>query len=421
VKRIVRRTLSRVASLTYRATLATLSPANLLLSSIRKRPTLDRSVLHVSYMVHVPYKVTRLLRQFGVRADYLAVGDSPVWNQSDYRSPRGYGPIRALNEFLFFWRVMARYEVVHFHFMVTMSATGWELPWLKRLGRKIVVHYRGCEARDRARNMALHPGGNICEQCDYAPRICEAPGVRARKALGERYGDVFLVTTPDMLDFVPSARWLPLFAIEAADHPPMSQGKGPRKQGAPFKIVHATNQPGIEGTERIQAAVERVRKRGIPIDFVYLHGVSHDEVLRETASADLTIGKMKMGYYANAQIESLALGVPSITSIRPEFMTDDLADSGLIVSTLDGLADTLEHYLRNPEALAAKRARARESARQLHDNERIVAQLLELYGMAASRRPDMASNARAAGPAMRGVASADSRTSFHHSDNPCVT
>jgi hypothetical protein len=376
----------RLAGLITRAVRTLLAPANWVMLAANRRPRHPRSVLHISYMVHVPYNLTRILRQKGMRADYMAVGSSAAWDKADFHAPGGLGPIRQpIQEFLTFWNVVARYEAVHLHFGITMSESGWELKWLRWLGRRIVVHYRGCEARDRTKNMALHPLGNICEQCDYSPRICETPGVRTRTERANRYGDAFLVTTPDMLDFMPKAEWLPFFSVDAQDGrslPVLAERSAPGARRR-FKIVHATNHPGIEGTERIRRAVEDVRSRGHAIDFVCLHGASPDEVLRETASADLTIGKMKMGYYANAQIESLALGVPAITYVRPEFRSEELEKSGLILTTLDELADTLEYYLRNPAALAAKRALARDSVGRLHDNDRLAARLMSVYGTAA--------------------------------------
>ena len=99
-------------------------------------------------------------------------------------------------------------------------------------------------------------------------------------------------------------------------------------------------------------AVERLKARCFALDFVWLHDARHEEVMQALADADLAIGKMKMGYYANAQIESMAMGVPTITHVRDEFMTDALRDSGFIFATLETLEATLEHYLRHPDALA---------------------------------------------------------------------
>ena len=57
----------------------------------------------------------------------------------------------------------------------------------------------------------------------------------------------------------------------------------------------------------------------------------HDQVIKAFSEADLAIGKMKMGYYANTQIESMVIGVPTITYVRPEFITKELQDSGFIL------------------------------------------------------------------------------------------
>jgi hypothetical protein len=183
------------------------------------------------------------------------------------------------------------------------------------------------------------------------------------------------VTTPDMKDFAPEAVHVPFFVTPSQT---VSSWQAPgARQG--FKIVHATNHPGIEGTRQIRAAVEEVKRRGHKVDFVELMGVTHDRVLRELADADVSIGKMKMGYYANMQVESMAAGVPTVTYVRPEFLTADLEQSGFIFATLKTLADVLDFYLSHPEQLAQKRARARSSILALHDNRAIAAQYRTIY------------------------------------------
>ena len=363
----------------YRVTLALLWPVTVLLCALRRRAVHEDSVLHISYMVHIPYHTTRILRRHGVRADYMAIGTSPTWDKSDFRRTTSAVPvIQALREFLLFWRVVARYEVIHSHFALTMSVCGWELPLLRRMGRKLVIHYRGCEIRDARENKKLHPDLNICEECDYAAVACASEQVLRRRALAEKYGDAFLVTTPDLKDFAPEAEHMPFFAPEnlpeAAPRPEEKAG-GLRE----VRIVHATNHPGIEGTARIRKAIERLETKGHSLCFEFLTGVAHDTVLKALAEADLSIGKMKMGYYANAQIESMCLGVSAITYVRPEFMTDELRDSGFIFATLEELEQTLEHYLQHPQKLEAKRRIARESVLRLHDNDALAKQYIALY------------------------------------------
>jgi hypothetical protein len=377
--------LKRLRSLVYPTCLALLWPLNQLLAPLLARRFVPGSVLHISYMGHVPYDTVHILRDEGVRADYLAVGSSPIWDRSDYQMTSSRWPwITVLREFRLFWTVVARYEIVHAHFMVTLSRTGWELPLLKRMGRKLVVHFRGCEIRNRQLNMARHPRYNICEECDYRPYVCQAPHNVLRRQLAAAHGDVTLVTTPDLKEFVPQATHIKFFVPTQSNRPAREM---PSKRTGPLRIVHATNHPGIEGTRHIVQAVDSLKAKGYDIELRVLSGVTQESVLAHMATADLTIGKMKMGYYANAQIESLVMGVPAITHVRAEYMTPELAESGLIFASIDTLEETLEYYLQHPEALAEKRVKARESVRRLHDNHAIAEEIKAIYQRVQSLDP----------------------------------
>ena len=367
----------------YQATVAALRPLNEVLVRSRRSALHPDSVLHISYPIHTAHATVQILRRQGMKADYLAVGDNPHWHEMDFRAPVSRWPhVQAWREFRMLWTVVAKYEVVHCHFMHTMSRSGWELAWLKRMGRKVVAHYRGCELRDPDLNMRLHPEVNICQECDYNRESCMGEFARRARALGAAHADVVLVTTPDMKDFAPRAIHVPFFAPEhghpepLARHPERSEGSA---VGRPFRIVHATNHPGIEGTPAIQRAIDSLRAKGHDIEFVFLRATTQKQILEALANADLAIGKMKMGYYANFQIEAMSLGVPTVTWVRPELMTPELEQSGLILCHIKDLERTLEYYITHPDALAAKRRIARQSILGLHDNERIASQLVQLY------------------------------------------
>lgn len=359
----------------YNVSMAVVHPLNMLLVSLltwRPRP---KSVLHVSYMVHEPWHMTRILRKYGWHADYMALGTSPHWNKCDHHF-KGSNPLLGpWYEFLYFWTVMVRYEAVHFHFMITMTRNGWEVPLLKRLGRKVVAHYLGCEARNRELNMKLHPTMNICQQCDYNATICTSSVNQNRRTIASRWADATMVTTPDMRDFMPEAIVSSFFAPDGIKAPQRTPWDGNR----PLKLLHVTNHPGIEGTERIRQAVDAVRAKGHQIEFIYLSNVPHSEVMAAMCEADLAIGKMKMGYYANAQIESMICGVPTITWIRPEYITEQLRQSGFIICHLDELEQTLLFYLSDPDALASKQILARSSIQALHDESTIAKTFIACY------------------------------------------
>lgn len=363
----------------YNITLKLLYPINWILIIILKNRVNKGAVLHISSLVHIAYYTTEVLRDFGIKADYLAISESKTWNKSDFRSPKSkYLFIQAYKEFMFFWRVMSSYEIFHLHFAYTMSKNGWELPILKKMGRKIVIHYRGCEIRDVNKNKLLHPKMNICQNCDYG-EYCISPENVNRVSFVSSYGDKFLVTTPDMLDFVPDAMHMPFFAPPDIDQIEYNKDSSTSYPERPLRILHWTNHPGIEGTDYIKHAIESLKTKGYAIEFVFLTGVSNSVVMKELSRSDLTIGKMKMGYYANSQIEALAFGVPAITYVRPEFMTEEIENSGLIISSLDNLENTLEYYLNNPFELEKKSAIAKTSINQLHNNQFLAKRYLDIY------------------------------------------
>src|SRR5437762_6912017 len=142
---VMKRFVQNIWNAIYQGSLLTFYPMNLALSMLLRNRKHANSVLHISYMVHVPSHTVQLLRKIGVKADYLAIGISPTWDKCDIQLiPSRWPHIRALQEFVLFWKVVAKYEILHSHFAVLLSTSGWELPILKRMGRKLVIHYRGC-------------------------------------------------------------------------------------------------------------------------------------------------------------------------------------------------------------------------------------------------------------------------------------
>ena len=366
----------------YDATVYLLLPLNMLIGRMWAPAAKSDSVLHISNMIHIPHNTVRVLRRCGMAADYLAIGSSEYWNRCDFQLRPSLVPmVRVLQEMWVLWRIVVKYEVIHCHFMITLSKTGWELPLLKRMGRKVVVNFRGCDIRSRELNMRMHPDMNICQRCDYAPHYpCQSAEVLHRRRLAEKYGDLVLVTTPDLQDFVRDSIHFTFFCPEELiNTQPLSFKNTIERSRWPFRIFHTTTHPGIEGTLEIQDTIDRLRRKGYDIEFVFLTGVPFESVLEECAKADVSIGKMKMGYYANSQIESMLLGVPSITYVRPQFITADFKDSGFIIASLNELEATLEHYMKHPDELDELRRKARLSALRLHDNDMLGKKLRGLY------------------------------------------
>jgi hypothetical protein len=369
----------------YAVTVAILFPFNVVGCFLFKNRFEPDSVAHVGEMRHLFSHLVETLNRHGVKATYFAVGSNRHWCHSDIHLPHLANPVvAAVRDTVVFWRHLVRHEIVHLHCMIGLSPYLQELVLLKLMGRRVIAHFRGCEARHRERNMALHPDINICQDCDYAPAyLCMSRQGRRRRWVARKFADRILVTTPDLRDFWPEAVHIPFLVPSVGDDMPKAPRWSGRKEDA-VRIVHVTNQPGIEGTAAIRSAIDDLRERGWTIEFVYVCDRPHQEVLRELARADLAVGKLKMGYYANVQVESMVMGVPTITWVREDLRGDELKDSGLIFSTADELADVIGNLLTHPEELRKAGHRVLATSERLHGEDIVVRKLAEAYDLSKS-------------------------------------
>ncbi len=97
--------------------------------------------------------------------------------------------------------------------------------------------------------------------------------------------------------------------------------------------------------------------------------------------ADLTVGKLTMGYYANAQIESMYFGLPTLCYIRKAFLKE-IPDCPIINVRPDTLYDQLKYYLSHRDELAERGRRGPEFVRKYHSGPHLAKRLIGLYEQA---------------------------------------
>jgi hypothetical protein len=196
------------------------------------------------------------------------------------------------------------------------------------------------------------------------------------RRLAKTYGDVFLVTTPDLLEYIPKAHHLP-FMRDLLDYD--SIPSLPRENGT-IRIAHATNHDGIEGTRYVEEAVGRLKSEGYPVELIVVRKVAHETALQIFKSADICVGKLMMGYYANFQIESMAMGKPTLCYIR-----DDLKpfapDCPILSTTPKNVYEYLKRLCGDGGLRESMGRRGIEFVKREHDNLRIGKRLLEYYGI----------------------------------------
>lgn len=357
------------------------------LAKVRPRRTTVRSVLQISILSHKPYMLSRAMRLEGLKSDCfmlnVGMGEGILNVGWDFAMPAGLSPWkRWLLEHYYLWAVLARYDVIHSHFKTFLSHNGWELPYLKRLGKVLVFHSRGCDVRHRSLNMRLQPVLNCCQECEYPVGSCDTDYQRQQVGIMRKYGDLFFVTTPDLRDFVLGSEHVPFIHPMGVNFE--SIVAVPRDP-AVFRVVTSSNHHGIDGTRFIRAAVGRLQREGRAIELIEVSQMPYREALAVYKSADVYVGKLRMGYYNNANIETMMLGVPNMSYIREDFRSI-APDCPIIITTPDTVYDQLHHYIDRRDDLRAIGARGPAFVRAHHDPQQIVKLMIARYNEALAGR-----------------------------------
>jgi len=341
------------------------------------------SVLHISFISHKPYMLSRLMRDQGIYSSYLALSGergwlkSPVGKGYDYNLPGGRLAhlIKPWLAIYYLCTVLRNYDVLHYHFLSFLSKRGYELPYLRRMGKIIVFHFRGCEARRPDVNMRLHPDLNLCQECDYPAGFCNSKNQELKLALARKYADLLFITTPDLHDCLPQAEHIPFIAPYGIDLNAITPA--PRDDGV-FRIVTSSNHHALDGTRYVREAVQQLRREGNKIELVEVHKTPYQQALAIYKSADVYVGKLRLGYYNNAIIECMAMGVPCMCYIRKDFLKD-IEDSSIIVTRPENVYKHLTEYINKPEKLEALGKQGPDFVEKHHAPEYIFKLLFQRY------------------------------------------
>jgi len=207
------------------------------------------------------------------------------------------------------------YDVLHFHYRTYLPQFA-DLPVWRALGKQIWVSFHGSDIRGhrlKAANPLL------------------------------RLADRVFVSTPDLLQAVPRAEWLPNPA--PAQFPPTPTAG----EDLPL-VVHCPSRRATKGTAQILEAVSALKESGEQFKFRIIENQPHAEVLRQIQAADIVIDQAATdGLYAMVALEAMTAGKPTLADINGA--KDRLPHGCPVVNcgnTPDEIATALSYCLESP-------------------------------------------------------------------------
>lgn len=258
-----------------------------------------------------------------------------------------------------------------------------DVPALDAAGIRHGVLYHGSEIRDLHQHAQRDPhspfGGPERDWDDYL-RTLQSIVERTRDDL-HRYleaGHPALVSTPDLLDVIPEAAWLPLVVdVErfATDRPVLQRDRP--------VVLHAPSNARLKGTRAVEEVLARLEAQGL-VTYRRLTGVPHDRMPDVVGDADVVIDQVVLGNPGVLLAETAAAGRLSVAHLTPEVRermarADRERGGSGVLPVLEAAPDTLEEVLRDVlarPAIAVELAAAGPGwARRNHDGRAAAAVL----------------------------------------------
>jgi len=323
----------------------------------------------------IPGVMARAQRKLGYRAEAwchpvpnvaFSVDHTIGWDRAERRS--------------LLLKSLTRFDVLQFYFGQSFAGPGLlDVPWLRRMGKRIAFYFCGCDARDSKFTVSNYPI-SACAVC--WPQLCSANQVVARE-VAAHYAHVIFACTPDLMEFLDGSILLPQpLELDLVDQlAARGPGKPPGRPGIdrPVRIAHAPSSQAIKGSARVVEAVHNLAKQGWPVELVLIENVPHDRVLSICATCDMAIDQILIGAYGQFSAEMMALGIPTFCYIRDDLYARYPPELPVISVSPLNLEQVLSEWLDHPQWWADRGRAGRHYVEKYHESQVVAQKSLAAY------------------------------------------
>jgi glycosyltransferase involved in cell wall biosynthesis len=312
------------------------------------------------------------LRKRGVEAHAAAFNPDFRKYETDIRIISGRFPVK---RFLFFVKALFYYDVFHFFWGVSLLDFwifhGLDLPLLRLLKKKVIVHFRGTDIFNIAYYEYLNRSA-LGEHLNPPPKL--RPDQQVRLNRWSKYAHEIWVSTPDLKQLVPEARIIP----QVIDVTELQVYTKASKTSTAFRIGHAPSRRNTKGTAFLIDAVHALQQRGIHVELDLIEGQLPNNVLERLAQCDVVVDQLLLGWYGKVTVEAMALGKPVICYINPLWV-----EGNEPIPVIPANAENIEQVLEEVIHDKAWRVRLSEEASAFvlkhHDVSVMIEKLMASY------------------------------------------
>jgi hypothetical protein len=274
-----------------------------------------------------------------------------------------------------FFRSIFRYDIFHFisgETLLTRKLRRSELMTYKLFGKKIVMHFVGADIRSEAYSQWKEINlFQFLQGKDDFPK--SEPWQRKLIKDAEQFADYILVSTPDLLELIPSAHFYPVLLDLSKFQSELDKFEAPQKKPGEIVILHCPTNAAknMKGTVHIDVVLEKIvaqSKHNIRLirpykdkeGTTYTYTASRYELFKLYKEADIVIDQMVTGWYGLLSVEALAAGKEVICYVDKKLQRYLFPGCPIHLADINELEQTLNSCI---EKLAS--GNSTDAARQL--------------------------------------------------------
>lgn len=255
-----------------------------------------------------------------------------------------------------FLRFFNKYDIFHFlsgETLLTRKLRPLEFRLYKLLGKRIVLNFVGSDIRSE---FYLYWKDKHLKEYLAGTDNPDKTSPNQKKLINDalKYGDYLIVSTPDLLEFLPKAKFQPVtldldrFLNEIKSATPYPKEKDE------IVILHVPSNSSLKGTAHIKRITEEFARKSklkvkvlIPeksaetsTDLVYT--MTRYELFKMLNTADIVIDQLVIGWYGLQSVEALAAGKQVICYIDKKLENYLYPDCPIHNADLNTLESVLE-------------------------------------------------------------------------------
>ena len=250
-----------------------------------------------------------------------------------------------------------------------------ERQYLETRGLSVAYIAHGTDVRSPRRHIEATPFSPFREKDVYVDRVQRRVDRNLRFL--ENGGVPVFVSTPDLVDDVPQATWVPVVIDLVTWARPEAE---PKSHQTP-QVLHAPSLGSIKGTDLIRAAVTGLADRGV-VEYSEISGLPLSLIREAVLESDIVLDQFRLGSYGVAACEAMAAGkvvVGHVTrAVREYVLTQTGLELPIVEATPETLSIVLQELACDPVRMADIGLDGRTFVREVHDG-RLSALRLERH------------------------------------------